>query len=392
MTELQSWQAVVDSTFLERLLRPSIQPGCIDRRVSQAIASRYQQFTDRLPLLSHLLQRQNHLAGFQADSLPIVYAQPVYAQPVPSQSNTSVQTNVLEHSDHNQTIHQTHNRQSHLYQTANHQAQINQTANHQAQINQTQTNRVQANQKQTNQKQTNHHVQINQTQTNPEQRQPIQKKQSRSQPSAKPTVIQAKFTASSSATPEQALPSSARSTEKPVRVQLVRLAQSATAEQLHSNLPQIPIVQLSIPQSASSNSLPQPAKPMLNQIKQQFIQGKSSSQLTLSSTLPIIQVSHASVSISPSGMTQPLVFSTPIAQPPEPRFGEMENLMRSQNGNPTHKFPNGSNSPPVVTGQPVTINAEQVKRLIDVESIADKVERQLMRKLSVEHERRGWSR
>lgn len=69
-------QDYLDSKLIHRLLRPIERPGVINTGMGWEIVRRSQQFTNRLPLLSHLTQRWNRKIGFQGDQIPIVYAQP----------------------------------------------------------------------------------------------------------------------------------------------------------------------------------------------------------------------------------------------------------------------------------------------------------------------------
>ncbi|MFB2979713.1 hypothetical protein [Microseira sp. BLCC-F43] len=66
----------LDPKLIHRLLRPIERPGVINTGMGWEIVKRAQQFTNRLPLLSHLTQRWNRKIGFQGDQIPIVYAQP----------------------------------------------------------------------------------------------------------------------------------------------------------------------------------------------------------------------------------------------------------------------------------------------------------------------------
>ena len=77
MTVDHPWQEVLDPRLTERLLRPLVRPGRIDTQMSPSIIARYQRLANRLPLLTQLNQRQTHEAGFQTEALPIVYAQPL---------------------------------------------------------------------------------------------------------------------------------------------------------------------------------------------------------------------------------------------------------------------------------------------------------------------------
>lgn len=75
MTTHQSWQDNLDPKLIQRLTRPVVQPGIIGTQMARIIISRSQRFTNRLPLLSQMTQRQPSVVGFQAEQTPIVYAQ-----------------------------------------------------------------------------------------------------------------------------------------------------------------------------------------------------------------------------------------------------------------------------------------------------------------------------
>jgi hypothetical protein len=70
------WYDSLDPKFSKRLLRPSVQPGVIDRRLVNSISARPQWLNSRLSLLNHLTSRQSR-ETIQAGSVPIVCAQPV---------------------------------------------------------------------------------------------------------------------------------------------------------------------------------------------------------------------------------------------------------------------------------------------------------------------------
>jgi hypothetical protein len=80
MTVDHPWQEVLDPRLTERLLRPLVRPGRIDSQMSSAIIARYQRLNNRLPLLAQLNRPQTDGVGFQTEALPIVYAQPLPLQ------------------------------------------------------------------------------------------------------------------------------------------------------------------------------------------------------------------------------------------------------------------------------------------------------------------------
>jgi hypothetical protein len=77
MTVEHPWQEVLDPRLTERLLRPLVRPGRMDAQMSPSIMARYQRLSNRLPLLTKLNRPQTDEAGFQTEALPIVYAQPL---------------------------------------------------------------------------------------------------------------------------------------------------------------------------------------------------------------------------------------------------------------------------------------------------------------------------
>ncbi len=65
---------VFDSKLLQRLTRPLVQPGVIKAGMARGIILRSQRFANRLPLLA-IAQRHYNVAESQTEQLPIVYAQ-----------------------------------------------------------------------------------------------------------------------------------------------------------------------------------------------------------------------------------------------------------------------------------------------------------------------------
>jgi hypothetical protein len=63
-----------DPKLLERLTRPLVQPGVISSRMGREIILRSQRFANRLPLLA-IAQRHYNVAELKTEQLPIVYAQ-----------------------------------------------------------------------------------------------------------------------------------------------------------------------------------------------------------------------------------------------------------------------------------------------------------------------------
>ena len=72
-----SWQDAIAPGFQERLMRPLVKPGVIDKaQLAGNILSRSERFANRLPLVSQLERRFSGVNNLPASQLPIVYAQP----------------------------------------------------------------------------------------------------------------------------------------------------------------------------------------------------------------------------------------------------------------------------------------------------------------------------
>lgn len=71
-----SWYDNLNLKLTKRVLRPTVQPGVIDRRLVNAIFRRSQWFNSRLSLLNYFTNRQG-VKNIQVEPVPIVYAQPL---------------------------------------------------------------------------------------------------------------------------------------------------------------------------------------------------------------------------------------------------------------------------------------------------------------------------
>ena len=80
MSDPFTWQAVLDSPFVQRLLRPARKPGRIDPVWANQIFSRYQRPMTPLPLVDYFAARQQQTAGLQPEAVPFVLAQPAVSQ------------------------------------------------------------------------------------------------------------------------------------------------------------------------------------------------------------------------------------------------------------------------------------------------------------------------
>ena len=72
-----NWQDSLNYRLVNRLTRPLRQPGMMKMAMSQRIINRCDRFLNRLPLLNQQMQRWGNNITFSSDDVPIVYAQPV---------------------------------------------------------------------------------------------------------------------------------------------------------------------------------------------------------------------------------------------------------------------------------------------------------------------------
>jgi len=87
-TKPLTWQDAIDKQLQQRLLRPLVQPGMINTSVlAGAIISRSQRLSDRLPLLVQMDRRWSSVTTQSANHLPLVYAQPL---PIPDNNGEKV--------------------------------------------------------------------------------------------------------------------------------------------------------------------------------------------------------------------------------------------------------------------------------------------------------------
>jgi hypothetical protein len=72
------WQEAIAPEFQERLMRPLVKPGVIDKaQLAGSILSRSERFANRLPLVSQLESRFSGVKNLPTGQVPIVYAQPL---------------------------------------------------------------------------------------------------------------------------------------------------------------------------------------------------------------------------------------------------------------------------------------------------------------------------
>src|SRR5262249_31502497 len=69
-----TWQHALDAQLVQRLARPLVQPGVIDRRLGPSLARRATAARARLPLLADLARRRGSAEDERVAQRPIVYA------------------------------------------------------------------------------------------------------------------------------------------------------------------------------------------------------------------------------------------------------------------------------------------------------------------------------
>jgi hypothetical protein len=88
LTEKTNWQDSIDQKFHARLIRPLEKPWLINTSVlTGAIISRSHRLSDRLPLLAQMDRRWSSVTTQSANHLPLVYAQPL---PIPDNNGEKV--------------------------------------------------------------------------------------------------------------------------------------------------------------------------------------------------------------------------------------------------------------------------------------------------------------
>ncbi|WP_437277270.1 hypothetical protein WME90_39460 [Sorangium sp. So ce375] len=80
-----AWQESVNPVLLERLLRPLVAPGVISLALVRRILRGVERFSARLPLLAHLARRRGQAGGLRVNEVPIVHGRWV-APPRPEPS------------------------------------------------------------------------------------------------------------------------------------------------------------------------------------------------------------------------------------------------------------------------------------------------------------------
>lgn len=100
LTVESNWQAIIDQRLQERLMRPLVQPGLTNTtQLATVIISRSHRLSNRLPLLTEFNQRLSNVTPLQAEQTPIVYAQPLPSldkdfKSLASQEGSSLQNSI----------------------------------------------------------------------------------------------------------------------------------------------------------------------------------------------------------------------------------------------------------------------------------------------------------
>jgi hypothetical protein len=423
MTVDHPWQEILDPRLTERLLRPLVRPGRIDPQMSPSIIARYQRLNNRLPLLTQLNRPQTHEVGFQNEALPIVYAQPLplqdramnfTADSSPAPTSQTSQPTVIQAKFERPTslpnpetaggsssnLPEEHRSPMYVQPPEVPPVQPLPSPN---QLSQTDTASLFPVQPPSLTDLANP--------ADPEDRplvRPTSSNSGMSSPSVSkiqvPTVLPLK----------QSLPPQETQAPLPMPVQLpIVTAQMLTRTQMDPSSPQVPsAMQVPFPiamAQVSPDMQVVPAMQVVNRLNAANPPGTAprsvspisrsqvdvASKIVAASALPIVQVSNGSGSQAQlrTKADTPLVFSIPFSGP-----SSASSVRPTGNGH-TATHPAVSEmvtSVPRVSAQPILNPQTNVssappyqQQKIDVNDLANKVERKLMRRLVVERERRG---
>ena len=72
---LPTWQQFLNQKLVQRLNNPLTEPGIINNRMARKIIDRSPDMLDRLPLLAQQMQRWSTIVDLQSEEIPIVYVQ-----------------------------------------------------------------------------------------------------------------------------------------------------------------------------------------------------------------------------------------------------------------------------------------------------------------------------
>lgn len=91
MSDLGNWQEAIDRSFQERLVRPSVKPGVIDRnQLAGNILERSQQFANRVSLPPQLERHLSGVKNLPVSQIPIVYAQSVKSEAIGASGSANI--------------------------------------------------------------------------------------------------------------------------------------------------------------------------------------------------------------------------------------------------------------------------------------------------------------
>lgn len=407
-----SWHDVLDLSFVQRLLRPWLHPGRIDPGMAQAIATRYRPMTP-LPLVEQLIARQHRTATQPSFSQPIVYAQPSplsipstdpIARPQSTGASTVIQAKFV--SSSGLTAAPSLSSQ-HLPDTTQPSLELSSSAN---QVDQAELPLLQP-------------IPPSLTDSLPPLRprrprfeRDIDRSLVNSSPQLSPDSEEHATSMLSSSDPV-ILPSALTVSSDLLNLAINQPSPSpqpvveVTQALLSQNQPtdsSMPLVAARVPQLNEIGDRP-PTPGVASKRDVRFMSAPTTAlhrQAASPLSLPRVQISQLKEGLNPhtnhTGFLQPLVFA---AQPTSGARGvsttgiqthgsALGSWTASESGQvatgverATGSLIASSQSNSIVGAQPQVVQPSSV----DVDALADKVERKLMRRLVVERERRGWS-
>jgi hypothetical protein len=397
MTVDHPWQEVLDPRLTERLLRPLVQPGRIDSQMSPSIIARYQRLNNRLPLLAQLNRPQTEGAGFQTEALPIVYAQPLplqeravnfTADSSPAPNGQTSQPTVIQAKFERPTSLPTpetasgsssnlgveHQSLMYVQPPEVRPVQPLPALNPLSQMDTASLFPVQP---------------LNLANpADPEVTQPLVRPtnsssgmSSASVPEVQaPTVLPLK----------QSLPPLENQASEAVPVAFpIVTAQMLTRTQIDPSSAQVPPAMQVVNRLNAANPLGANLHPVLPISRSQ---ADTAMRLEVASALPIVQVSSGSQAQQRAKVDTPLVFSIPLGSSVRPTGNGPPSINPMRPGmvtTATQSFPRVDAQPMLNPQTSVSSSPPQQQQKIDVNDLANQVERKLMRRLVVERERRG---
>ncbi len=394
MTVEHPWQEVLDPRLTERLLRPLVRPGRIDAQMSPSIIARYQRLNNRLPLLTRLNRPQNP-AGFQTEALPIVYAQPLplqeramnfTADSSPAPSGQTSQPTVIQAKFERPTSLPTP-------ETAD-GFSSNLPEEHRSLIY-VQPPEVPPVQPlpALNQPSQNDIASLLPVQppsltdlANPEVTQPLVRPANSSLSMSRTSVpdVQVPMVLPL----KQSLPPFEALLPMPESFPIVT-AQMLTSTQIGPSAAQVPPDMQVVTRLNAAHPLGANLRPVLPISRSQ---ADTAMRLEVASALPIVPVSSGSQAQQRAKVDTPLVFSIPLGSSVRPTGNgppSINPMMPGMVMTATQSFPRVDAQPMLNPQTSVSSSPPQQQQKIDLNDLANQVERKLMRRLVVERERRG---